>query len=848
MQRSVSVSLCALFLASVYAIPTNAQPTLPTLQQLLGPNAMFGSEFWIAIPPNEIAGYPTEALEIYVASAYNTEVTVREAETGKQYKKTIKAGEIRTLTDLRGETNWSWEVRNAEIVETKAIQLTSKKPMSVYVVNSKVFTSDGYVAIPSRLWDTSYVAASYYDFRELGNWSGGFLIISKEDNTRVTIDLKGTGDGHAKTSGGRSINTGLPYTVVLDKGSTYMVQGDGLTRAVFDLTGTGITSTKPIGVLGFHQRTTMPNMLENGNGRNHLVEMIPPISAWGKRYVTVEYSRNHLSNGRGDMFRVIASQPQTRVNYEYFEKTTKTKLGGNELVLSKAGDFVDLQQFTSPIALPEGVSIWKADKPFLVVQYSCSSSWDGDLTLDPFMVVLTPVEQFCQATMFQCPTTSSFSSHNLNLIVQVDTTSPTLIDDLKSITIDGKPTWSNDWAIEPKLLFNRISNTEFYWTTLMFQTDGRSHTIMGNGNVRVGGTIYGYGQTDAYGWPLAALSRDLADTTNIDTLAPVLTKAGTPRHMLYTATDARMQADSSSPFPFVLRQRPTGITEVGFAVPPQPNIPSTNYELTITSDDLFPRVDPSILVTFELWAIDTTKDALAYFYVMDWAGNVRFDSLRYVHVPETRDTMRPVFMKTGSPVRLTVTTTERRNIPDPPRTPAHDGDQVETGLKDIYFVTNDSTKLSENYELTYVTDSTLERTPAYTSFIFTLTVHDTTAPAVAYYYAFDGAGNTTVDSVSYKPAITTAVAEDGTNKAPLRLSAVVLPAGTMCSLKWNALSTAAVGTLRVTDLQGRQVWEGSTAEGTTEAAIPISALASGTYIVALAIGEHIAGTTFHVIR
>ncbi|MBS1562515.1 MAG: T9SS type A sorting domain-containing protein [Bacteroidetes bacterium] len=843
MQRSVSVSVCALFLAAVLAVPSVAQPTF---EQLSGPNAMLGTEFWIAFPPNELPGYPVTALEIYGTSPYDTEITIYEAETQKQYKRTLKAGEIRTLSDSRGETNWSWEVRNAEVVEPKAIRITSLKPISLYVLNSKVFTSDGYMAIPTKLWDTNYVAVAYYDFREIKNWSGGFLIISKEDNTRVTIDLKGQGEGDAKTSRGRSINTGIPFTVTLDKGMTYMVQGDGTTRAVFDLTGTSITSTKPIGVLGFHQRTTMPNMLQNGNGRNHLVEMIPPVSAWGKRYATVALDRQHNGAGRGDMFRVIASQKQTRVKYEFFDKDTKKKLGGSGFVLNKPGDFIDISQSSDPVSLPEGVSIWTADKPIFVVQYSCSSSWDGDITLDPFMVNLTPVEQYCKATMFQCPTLSAFTSHDLNLIVQVDTTSPTLIDDLKSITIDGKSTWNDSRAKSPTLLFNRIASTDLYWTTINFPTDSKSHTITSNGSVHVGGIIYGYGQTDAYGWPLAAQSKDLTDTNFIDTLPPVLTKSGTPKRMQYTATDVRMQADPSTPAPFALTQRPTGIAAAGLINNPL-KYTSTNYTFTFTSDSSFPRVNPSMLTTFVLSVVDTTRNAVAYFSVMDWAGNVKIDSLRYVKAGATQDTMRPVFFKTGSSLALSVTATELRNIPDPPRTPAQAGDQVETGLAAIGLVSNDTTKRSSNYLLTYGTDSTLGRTPAYTSFIFTLTVQDTTAPAVAYYYAMDGAGNTTIDSVRYKPT-TTAVVEERTGDQPFTLAAFPHPALGVATLRWTPVGTSAVGTIRVTDLQGRQVWEGSTAEGATEAAISISALASGTYIIGLVIDGHTAGTTLHLMR
>lgn len=83
---------------------------------------------------------------------------------------------------------------------------------------------------------------------------------------------------------------------------------------------------------------------------------------------------------------------------------------------------------------------------------------------------------------------------------------------------------------------------------------------------------------------------------------------------------------------------------------------------------------------------------------------------------------------------------------------------------------------------------------------------------------------------------------------PFTLAAFPHPARGLCTLRWTFVGTSAVGTIRVMDLQGRQVWEGSTAEGATEAVIPIAAMASGTYIVGISLDGRVAGTTLHVLR
>jgi hypothetical protein len=106
-------------------------------------NGSQGKEFWITIPPNELLPFPTNELEIYVSSLFNTEIEVFDAATGHVYKRKVTAGEVRTLSDKRGETNWTWEVREFEQVMRKGIRIRSTQPISVHVLNSKTTTADG---------------------------------------------------------------------------------------------------------------------------------------------------------------------------------------------------------------------------------------------------------------------------------------------------------------------------------------------------------------------------------------------------------------------------------------------------------------------------------------------------------------------------------------------------------------------------------------------------------------------------------------------------------------------------------------------------------------------------------
>ncbi len=596
-----------------------AQQRRPKLTDMLqSPNSL-GTEFWIAIPPNEINPYPVEGLEIYVASAYETEIEVYEASTGKSYKRELVPYEIRTLSDRRGETNWEWEVREAEMAVQKGIRITSTKPISVYVLNSKTTTSDGYMAIPVSSWGTEYLATTYYDFSEFKKWAGGFIVVSRENGTEVTIALRGVGAIDGKTSGGRQFNS-APFTITLNEGDVYMVKGDGTTRGVFDLTGSKITSTRPVGLISFHERTTMPNLMVNANGRNHLSEMTPPTSAWGKRYSSLQLQRDNRNGiGKGDAFRVIARDSNTRWTLKYYDHKSKQLLGQAGGLLTKAGAFADLGQHTAPTTLTHGFSVWEADKPIFVMQYSCSASWDGDPILDPFMVNVTPVGQYSSDVIFQSSTSTKFSKHRLNLIVTTDTTSPDLEKNLESLEIDGMPVWRHSAAQYPTLKFNKMPSGH-YWTILDFSVDTRAHRITSNGKVSFGGFVYGYGAVDACGWPIGANMRDL--TLN-DTMPPVITRkdrgCGT---FEFEATELR-----NIPDPPNAVRRDTDQIETGIAgIDTVPDALSTNYGLTLITDLDFPRTPAYKRFKYRWSVIDLTRPARCVYFVKDWYGNVTVDS------------------------------------------------------------------------------------------------------------------------------------------------------------------------------------------------------------------------------
>lgn len=527
-------NLILLFCCFFYTIYNVAAQSSSSPNPLLATDGSLGTVFFIAIPPNELHPYATDELEVYISSAYDTEVTVTDYSGSSSHKYKVQAGKVRVLSTSSGELNWGMELQGiSEQVEKRAIGITSPKPISVTVLNSKHQTSDSYLALPVSEWGVSYIPCSFYDFNDVRNWAGGFVLIAAQDNTEIDILLRGEGELDGRTLGGTKINTGNHQKVILHKGDVYQVKGDGTSRGVFDLSGSLITSNKPIGCISFHERTTMPNQLENGNGRNHLVEMNYPTDRWGKEYVTVNYTRDQrTTQGSGDVFRVVALDSNTTFTVEYFDAISKQRIGTFTKTIHTAGGIITFTQTPRPMHLISGLSKWTANKPIQVVQYSTSSSFDGNPTLDPFMINLVPVDRYPLAALSTIGSTSAkFPKTHLSVFVATDSTSDslTIIEDLKSIIVGGKPLWSHPDAQKIPLLTSKIPGTTIYCAKLERDFSTSSLEISANRNVRVWGYYYMFGNFDAAGTSLGGLKRiykNIEDTKEIDdtdTIPPTIT-------------------------------------------------------------------------------------------------------------------------------------------------------------------------------------------------------------------------------------------------------------------------------------------------------------------------------------
>lgn len=450
------------------------------------PSMFAGTHFVVSFLQNEIERGSSLRLQLSIAARGPTTVWVSMPTEPQPRQYRLAAGGyiwIAVPPEL--------EVRTPERPVRAAVEIRSDAPIVVYTFNSQWTTTDAYTAIPVTHWGTAYVIASVPNdaytprpgdttpnrLRDLTLRRSQWMLVAAYDSTVVTFIPS------ARTSTGKA--AGTPHTVVLNRGECFLVQSDSTPKGLGDMTGTVVQSSRPVGVLSGHVRTSLPQQLSaETDTKDHLVEMLPPISALGQRYITTPFAV-----GTGDWFRAIAVFPQTRLQLS--RATTGQII---ETVLSRAGEVADFPAEASPL-------LWEADKPFLLVQLMYSAVIGGPralvdpyLSFDPCMVVVPPVEQYVQQAHFFVPDTSlagfnQFKRHWINLVVSASAVS--------SLRLNGVPVLQ----LAPELSTRRLPWTSnegepYHWIALPIEP-GRVYEL----NTSTGsfaGTLYGTGYVDSY--------------------------------------------------------------------------------------------------------------------------------------------------------------------------------------------------------------------------------------------------------------------------------------------------------------------------------------------------------------
>ena len=310
----------------------------------------------------------------------------------------------------------------------------------VYGLNYHKDTSDGFLALPcDRLpvEQYEYYAISY----TIGGSYSHILFVGCEDNTVVQI-------------GSAVVN--------LNRMQTYYFEDTN------DVTGTKVVSNNPIVVYPGHECTNIPTTMPYCD---HITEQVPPTVIWGSQFISASF------NGRssGEIYRVLASEDATTVvvNCSTFNQSQTYDL-------SSAGSW---QEFSTPAMSFCAID---SNKPLLVMEFSLG--YDYDNIGDPFMMMVTPIEQFSNNYVFNV--LPEFSTNYITVAVTPDDFEP------RNIHVD-------DVDLE-----NAVWNTVYCsdttvcgYVTYVTLTPGQHQLYHSDVSAHIGVFAYGFNKANSYGYP-----------------------------------------------------------------------------------------------------------------------------------------------------------------------------------------------------------------------------------------------------------------------------------------------------------------------------------------------------------
>lgn len=354
------------------------------------------------------------------------------------------------------------EATGSETIQEKAIHLTSDNSMNVYALNYDVNSADVALIFPTSALGNEYYAACYQPhIREdaNGNYADGrnseFLVVAAEDSTKITIVPTKVTDQQKPA--------GKPFEITLNKGEVYQVQSMNRNNLAGqgDLTGSYITSEKPIAFFSGSLSTTVPADA-NTCCWDHLYEQIPPVRAWGTRFMAVP-----LKTRQQDTYRIITAYDNTSV-----------KVGNTQYSIAQRGDF---REFSLSNNDPR---IIESTKPILLVQYSNSRSTDEAYTGgngDPFMIVVSPLVQTKQNVTFVAYSSSQITTrYFVNVVAKDDATS--------FISLDQLP-----------ISFTSLPGTGYSYAQVSI-TQGNHKLVTSQADKGFIAYVYGFGGVESYGY------------------------------------------------------------------------------------------------------------------------------------------------------------------------------------------------------------------------------------------------------------------------------------------------------------------------------------------------------------
>lgn len=408
-----------------------------------------GTDFWFGFMDNSQPDFVT--LEVYVSAKEDALITLSNVANGLNLTGNVPANSsvaIPVPTSFMPQSEGKFNF---------ALHLTSDVDVSVYTLNKRTFSADAAVILPTNVLGEEYLVMAHREAPgdgQPGHLESEMLIVATENNT--TIEVKPS----VQTFSGWGANT--TQTITLNAGQTYQIKAEqDLTGTEVKVIGTG-TTCSPIAVFGGNKFTNIGGC---GGNRDHLIEQMFPISTWGREFLYVPYQ----TRIGGDYVKIMAAEDGTQVTISGFGGPISLNAGETHIIK----------------ALP-GVREISSDKPLQIGQFSRSQACDG-VPSDPFMIMLSPLEQRVREVTFDAFVVDEIDQYYLTLVAANDGFSDIILDGVNI---------SSEFTVRGAGAFASLNIAR-----------GTHKIIAPDGVIAY---VYGYGQSESFGYSAGVNLADLS--------------------------------------------------------------------------------------------------------------------------------------------------------------------------------------------------------------------------------------------------------------------------------------------------------------------------------------------------
>ena len=351
------------------------------------------------------------------------------------------------------------------------IKTENEKKVFVYGAQDRHGTTDSFLVLPPHdlgAVSYTYIAAMIHTVDTIRNGQVDIHslvgIVSVENDTMLTITPT-----HNVNIGTETVEAGDSINVTLARAETLLIAYVG------DLTGTKVTSNRPISFFSGDQCTNIPSGVPHCD---QIVEQLPPVEAWGRQFATAPL-KTRISF---DVFRFVASENTTTVSISCV--LSNGTQGYVDTFRLSEGGFVDVQVRSTHFCWIE------ADKRILILQFAVGQTADDVVRSDPFMALVPAVSHYTNT--FTLPIVDSSLNdftHYLNIIIPAEHYQP------DQIFLDGQSLQS--LALEFVAI---VHNGETMAYATQVTVSATTHTLIhGNSTGVIGVVAYGFASSASYG-------------------------------------------------------------------------------------------------------------------------------------------------------------------------------------------------------------------------------------------------------------------------------------------------------------------------------------------------------------